>query len=50
MQQDNAANNHVVHDQEKLKQVYCKIILSMRKDVGFSETTIDTERYAFVKF
>lgn len=50
MQQDNAENNHAAHDQERLKQVYCEIILSMRKDVGFSETTIGTERYAFVKF
>ncbi|MEQ1778255.1 MAG: hypothetical protein ABL863_06910 [Nitrosomonas sp.] len=50
MQQENAANNSKVHSQEKLKQVYCEIILSMRRDVGFSETTMDKERYAFIKF
>ena len=50
MQQDNAANSHEVYSQEKLKQVYCEIILSMRRDVGFSETTMDKERYEFVKF
>ncbi|MBP9101185.1 MAG: hypothetical protein KBF68_07400 [Nitrosomonas sp.] len=50
MQKNNAANGNEMHSQEELKQIYCEIILSMRRDVGFSETTIDKETYAFVKF
>ncbi len=50
MQQENAANNHRTHSQEDLKRVYYEIILGMRKDVGFPETTMDETRYSFVKF
>lgn len=44
------AQNQALVKQEEMKTAYVRCVMAMRKDVGFSDTTVGTEDYQFVYF
>lgn len=42
--------NYASHTQDELKRAYVSCILEMRKDAGFTDTSLDHDNYRLITF